>query len=56
MIPLNTLSPREIRPLAPAPVASTKGTTPRPKANEVIRIGRNRERAASTAASRIGLP
>jgi hypothetical protein len=35
-----------MRPLAPAPVASTSGTTPSPKANEVIRIGRNRRREA----------
>ena len=52
-MPLRTLRPSEMRPLAPAPVASTNGTTPSPKANEVIRIGRNRERAASIAASRI---
>src|SRR5215472_15726830 len=32
MIPLSTLSPREMRPSAPAPVASTSGTTPSPKA------------------------
>jgi len=56
MMPLSTLRPSEIRPFAPAPVASTSGTTPSPKANEVINIGRNRERAASTAASRIDLP
>jgi len=56
MMPLNMLSPSDIRPLAPAPVASTSGTTPNPKANEVIRIGRNRSRDASTAALRIGLP
>src|SRR5215831_17292501 len=56
MMPLNTLRPKEMRPLAPAPVASTNGTTPSPKANEVIRIGRNRERDASTAVSRIDLP
>ena len=42
MMPLNTLRPSDIRPFAPAPVASTNGTTPSPKANEVIRIGRNR--------------
>ena len=56
MMPLNMLSPSDIRPLAPAPVASTSGTTPNPKANEVIRIGRNRSRDASTAAQKIGLP
>src|ERR1700756_4014619 len=56
MMPLRTLSPSDMRPLAPAPVASTNGTTPSPKAKEVIRIGRNRRRDASTAASRIDLP
>src|SRR5215471_2880369 len=56
MMPLKTLNPSDLSPLAPAPVARTNGNTPNPKANEVIRIGRKRERAASTAASRIGLP
>jgi hypothetical protein len=56
MIPLNTLSPSEIRLFAAAPVASISGTTPSPKANDVINISRNRERDASTTASRIGLP
>ena len=32
--------------IAPAPVAPTRGKTPRMKANEVITIGRNRIRAA----------
>src|SRR5262249_22961862 len=56
MMPLRTLTPREIRLTAPAPVAVTSGTTPRPNANDVIKIGRNRRRDASIAASRIGLP
>src|SRR5262245_14689882 len=56
IIPLNTATPMDLRALAPAPVASTNGSTPRMKANDVIRIGRNRVRAASTAASRSGLP
>ena len=43
MMPLSTLRPSEISALAPAPVASTNGRTPMPNANEVIRIGRNRE-------------
>ncbi len=55
-MPLNTVMPIDLRALAPAPLAITSGATPRMNANEVIRIGRNRARAASTAASRIGLP
>ena len=54
-MPVNTVMPIDLRALAPAPVASTSGATPRMKANEVIRIGRKRARAASTAASTIGL-
>ena len=50
-MPLNTAMPIDCRALAPAPVASTRGTTLRMKANEVMTIGRNRARAASTAAS-----
>ena len=34
-----------------APEASTSGSTPSMKASEVIRIGRNRRRAASSVAS-----
>src|SRR5690606_93560 len=34
-----------------APEARAKGRTPRIKANEVMRMGRNRKRAASTVAS-----
>ena len=48
-MPVNTVMPIDLRALAPAPVAITSGTTPRMKANEVIRIGRKRARAASTA-------
>src|SRR5271169_4536218 len=55
-MPLNTAIPIERRALAPAPVANTSGTTPRIKANEVMRIGRKRSRAASTAASTISMP
>src|SRR6185312_4504466 len=56
IIPLNTDRPSDTRALAPAPVAVTNGNTPRMNANEVIRIGRNLVRAASSAASRIGSP
>jgi hypothetical protein len=36
---------------APAPVEKTSGETPRMNASEVIRMGRKRSRAASTAAA-----
>ena len=49
-MPLNTAMPIDLRALAPAPVATTSGATPRMNANDVIRIGRKRARAASTAA------
>ena len=55
-MPLNTVMPIDLRALAPAPLAITSGTTPRMKANDVMRIGRKRACAASTAASRMGLP
>ena len=55
-MPENTVMPIDLRALAPAPLAKTSGATPRMKANDVIRIGRKRARAASTAASMIGLP
>ena len=45
-----TSIPSDRRISAPAPAANTRGTTPRMNANEVIRIGRSRSRAASTAA------
>jgi len=47
---------RDARVSRRAPVAVTSGTTPRMKANDVIRIGLKRVRAAWTAASTIGLP
>ena len=50
-MPLNTAVPSARRISAPAPVAMTSGTTPRMKANEVIRIGRSRSRTASSVAS-----
>ena len=55
-MPVNTLMPSERRALAPAPDAITSGTTPRMKAIDVIRMGRKRVRAASIAASIMGLP
>ncbi len=56
IMPVNTEMPIDLRALAPAPVASTSGATPRMKANEVITIGRKRARAAATAASPIARP
>ena len=52
IIPPNTPVPIECLLDAPAPLAATKGTTPRMNAIEVMRMGRNRSRAASIAASR----
>lgn len=46
-IPLLTAIPIERLAFAPAPVANTKGITPRIKANEVIIIGRKRILALS---------
>ena len=43
--------PRICRPAAPAPLAIQSGTQPRMKAKEVMRIGRRRSRAPSSAAS-----
>src|SRR5262245_19238778 len=51
IMPENTVMPIDLRALAPAPVASTSGTTPRMKAKDVIRIGRNLARAAAIADS-----
>ncbi len=50
-MPLNTAIPNDRRISAPAPAATTSGVTPKMKANEVIKIGRNRRRHASTVAS-----
>ena len=55
-MPPKTVVPTEWRPAWPAPEASTSGSTPRMKANEVIRMGRRRMRAASTAASTMDSP
>ena len=55
-MPLNTVMPIETRAAAPAPLAVSKGTTPRMKAIEVITIGRNRSREASSADSTRDMP
>ena len=55
-MPKNTAVPSDCRISAPAPVAIASGSTPKMKANEVIRIGRSRVRAAMTAASKRSLP
>jgi len=44
-MPPNTAVPRPRRDAAPAPLAMTSGSTPSRKANEVIRIGLNRQAA-----------
>src|ERR1700687_2802245 len=56
IMPPNTVVPTETRPAAPAPRATTSGTTPRMNASEVIRMGRSRMRAASMAASTMLIP
>src|SRR4029453_1175494 len=56
IIPPNTTVPMACWLAAPAPVATISGTTPRIKANEVITMGRNRRRVASTAASMMDRP
>ena len=50
-MPAITAVPRTRRPAAPAPVAIQSGRQPSTNANDVIRIGRSRRRAASRAAS-----
>ena len=55
-MPPATAVPTELRAPAPAPVAYASGSTPRMNANDVMRIGRSRMRAASTAASTIDRP
>src|SRR5262249_33652955 len=47
--PATPAAPTISRTPAPAPIAHTSGMTPKMKANEVIRMGRKRSRAASTA-------
>jgi hypothetical protein len=48
--------PRDRRISTPAPSTITKGTTPKMKANDVIRIGRRRSRDGSKVASRGAAP
>src|SRR5881296_2967096 len=55
-IPPNTARPRRILACAPAPEERISGTTPRINANAVMRIGRNRSRTATNAASMMLLP
>ncbi|MNZ30715.1 hypothetical protein D3C78_479940 [compost metagenome] len=50
-MPEKTATPMAERISAPAPLASTKGSTPMMKASEVIRMGRSRSLAASMAAA-----
>jgi hypothetical protein len=50
-MPPITPVPTECRAPAPAPLEKASGATPRMKASEVMRIGRKRSRAASTAAA-----
>ena len=50
-MPPNTPVPMDLRAAAPAPVALTRGKTPRMKAREVMTMGRKRRRAPSRAAS-----
>ena len=51
IIPPITVEPRIRRATAPEPVANHNGKSPKMKAKEVIRIGRKRKRAPSSAAS-----
>src|SRR6185436_17492430 len=56
IMPPITPVPAEWRAPAPAPLEKTSGITPRINASEVIRIGRKRSRAASTAAAEADNP
>ena len=51
---VKTATPSVWRISKPAPFESTSGTTPRMKAKDVIKIGRRRNRQASTVASKSG--
>ena len=55
-MPLKTAVPSARRISAPAPLATTSGTTPRIKAKLVIMIGRRRKRQASRVAWCSGCP
>ncbi len=50
-MPQKTAVPMATRISAPAPLAIISGSTPKANANEVIKIGRNRNRLASMTAS-----
>src|ERR1051325_2528152 len=54
--PPRTRVPADRRAPAPAPVEKASGITPRMKASEVMRIGRKRSLAASTAAAEADSP
>ena len=56
VMPPITPVPTAARAPAPAPLENANGTTPRINANEVIKMGRNRKRAASREASRALIP
>ncbi|MPN40347.1 hypothetical protein SDC9_187883 [bioreactor metagenome] len=55
-IPPIALIPIDWLPIAPAPCAVAKGKSPKIKANEVIKIGRNFATAPSMAALTIVIP
>ena len=55
-MPLITTVPRMRREAAPAPVAIHSGRQPKMKANDVIRIGRSRTLAPSSAAVTASAP
>ena len=55
-MPTMTTVPRTLRDTAPEPVAVQSGTQPRMKAKDVMRIGRSRSLAPSSAASTRLLP
>ena len=56
IMPPNTGVPTSRRASCEAPVATTSGSRPRMKANDVIITGRKRSRAPSVAASSSGTP
>ena len=60
MVPMNipptVPTPREMLPLAPAPLANIMGSRPKIIVNEVIRIGRRRTCAAERAACGMVIP
>lgn len=55
-VPPSTAVPMAWRLAAPGPVPSASGSTPKPKASEVIRMGRRRRRTASSVASKMLRP